>query len=89
MGALCGILCRPRVVSACSDLTRKIKMVRKIYAFTKRVDYTDNLRGVGKTFYNFCRRHRQLRGKAPATRQSITHHVRTAVKMLSYRGASR
>ena len=50
-------------------------LVRKTYAFAKRVEYMDDQCEVDKTFYNFCRKHRGLQGETPAMRQGITDHV--------------
>jgi hypothetical protein len=41
--------------------SRNRYLVRKTYAFAKRVEYMDDQCEVDKTFYNFCRRHRGAR----------------------------
>ena len=48
--------------------SRNRYLVRKTYAFAKRVEYMDDQCKVDKTFYNFCRRHRGLKGETPAMR---------------------
>jgi hypothetical protein len=40
---------------------------------------------VDKIFYNFCPRHRKLRGEMPAMRQEIREHVWSVVEVLGYR----
>jgi hypothetical protein len=67
--------------------SRNRYLVRKTYAFAKRVEYMDDQCAVDKTFYNFCRRHRGLKGETPAMRQGITDHVWSVAEVLSYRGA--
>lgn len=60
---------------------------RKTYAFAKTVPYLDDQCEVDKTFYNFCRRHRGLKGQTPAMRQGIADHVWSVAEVLSYRSA--
>ena len=55
--------------------SRNRYLVRKTYAFAKTVPYLDDQCGVDKTFHNFCRRHRGLKGRTPAMRQGIADHV--------------
>lgn len=68
--------------------SRNRYLVRKTYAFAKRVEYMDDQCEVDKTFYNFCRKHRGLRGETPAMRQGITDHVWSVAEVLGYRSAS-
>jgi transposase-like protein/IS1 family transposase len=68
--------------------SRNRYLVRKTYAFAKLVGYMDDQCEVDKTFYNFCRRHRGLRGETPAMRQGITDHVWSVAEVLGYRSAS-
>ena len=68
--------------------SRNRYLVRKTYAFAKRVEYMDDQCEVDKTFYNFCRRHRGLGGETPAMRQGITDHVWSVAEVLGYRGAA-
>lgn len=68
--------------------SRNRYLVRKTYGFAKLVMYQDGQCEVDKTFYNFCRRHRGLRGETPAMRQRITNHVWSVAEVLSYRSAS-
>jgi transposase-like protein/IS1 family transposase len=68
--------------------SRNRYLVRKTYAFAKMVPYMDDQCEVDKTFYNFCRRHRGLKGETPAMRQGITDHVWTVAEVLGYRSAS-
>lgn len=42
---------------------------RALHGFAKLVTYLDDQCEVDKTFYNFCRRHRGLKGETPAMRQ--------------------
>jgi hypothetical protein len=63
-------------------------LVRKTYAFAKSVPYMDDQCEVDKTFYNFCRKHRGLKGETPAMRQGITDHVWTVAEVLGYRNAA-
>jgi hypothetical protein len=67
--------------------SRNRYLVRKAYAFAKTVPYMDDRREVDKTFYNFCRKHRGLKGETPAMRQGLTDHVWVIAEVLSYRGA--
>lgn len=67
--------------------SRNRYLVRKTYAFAKRVEYMDDQCEVDKTFYNFCRQHRGLKGETPAMRQGITDHVWGIDEVLSYRSA--
>ena len=62
-------------------------LVRKTYAFARRVPYLDDQSEVDKTFYNFCRQHRGLKGETPAMRQGLTDHVWRIAEVLSYRSA--
>lgn len=62
-------------------------LVRKTYAFAKTVPYMDDQCEVDKTVYNFCRKHRGLKGETPAMRQGITDHVWSIAEMLRYRSA--
>jgi len=48
--------------------SRNRYLVRKTYAFAKLVKYMDNQCAVDKTVYNFCRKHRGLKGETPAMR---------------------
>jgi IS1 family transposase len=68
--------------------SRNRYLVRKTYAFAKRVSYMGDQCEVDKTFYNFCRRHRGLKGETPAMRQGITDHVWTVAEVLGYRSAA-
>ena len=68
--------------------SRNRYLVRKTYAFAKLVPYMDDQCEVDKTFYNFCRKHRGLKGETPAMRQGITDHVWSIAEVLGYRGAS-
>ena len=68
--------------------SRNRYLVRKTYAFAKRVPYMDDQCEVDKTFYNFCRRHRGLKGETPAMRQGITDHIWTVAEVLGYRSAA-
>jgi hypothetical protein len=65
--------------------SRNRYLVRKTYAFAKLVSYLDDQCEVDKTFYNFCRKHRGLKGETPAMRQGITDHVWSVAAVLSYR----
>jgi IS1 family transposase len=67
--------------------SRNRYLVRKTYAFAKRVQYMDDQCAVDKTFYNFCRKHRGLKGETPAMRQGITDHVWRIEEVLRYRSA--
>jgi hypothetical protein len=68
--------------------SRNRYLVRKTYAFAKLVEYMDDQCEVDKTFYNFCRQHRGLKGETPAMRQGITDHVWTVAEVLGYRSAA-
>jgi IS1 family transposase len=68
--------------------SRNRYLVRKTYAFAKRVPYLDDQCEVDKTFYNFCRKYRGLKGETPAMRQGITDHVWSVAEVLDYRSAS-
>jgi hypothetical protein len=68
--------------------SRNRYLVRKTYAFAKLVTYMDDQCEVDKTFYNFCRQHRGLKGETPAMRQGITDHVWTVAEVLGYRSAA-
>ena len=68
--------------------SRNRYLVRKTYAFAKTVPYLDDQCEVDKTFYNFCRQHRRLRGETPAMRHGITDHVWSVAEVLGYRGAA-
>lgn len=68
--------------------SRNRYLVRKTYGFAKLVGYMDDQCEVDKTFYNFCRKHRGLRGETPAMRQGITDHVWSVAEVLGYRSAS-
>ena len=59
-----------------------------VYAFAKTVPYMDDQCEVDKTFYNFCRKHRGLKGETPAMRQGITDHVWSVAEVLGYRSAA-
>jgi IS1 family transposase len=67
--------------------SRNRYLVRKTYAFAKRVPYMDDQCEVDKTVYNFCRKHRGLKGETPAIRQGITDHVWSMAEVLRYRSA--
>jgi hypothetical protein len=45
--------------------SRNRYLVRKTYAFAKWVEYVDDQCEVDKTFYNFCRKYRGLKGETP------------------------
>ncbi len=62
--------------------------MRKTYGFAKLVPYLDDQCEVDKTFYNFCRKHRGLRGETPAMRHGLTDHVWSIAEVLGYRSAS-
>jgi hypothetical protein len=68
--------------------SRNRYLVRKTYGFAKKVQYMDDQCEVDKTFYNFCRKHRGLKGETPAMRQGITDHVWTVAEVLGYRSAA-
>ena len=68
--------------------SRNRYLVRKSYAFAKRVTYMDDQCEVDKTFYNFCRKHRGLKGETPAMRHGITDHVWSVAEVLGYRSAA-
>lgn len=68
--------------------SRNRYLVRKTYAFAKTVPYMDDQCEVDKTFYNFCRKHRGLKGETPAMRQGITDHVWSVAEVLGYRSAA-
>lgn len=68
--------------------SRNRYLVRKTYGFAKRVGYMDDQCEVDKTFYNFCRKHRGLKGETPAIRQGITDHVWSVAEVLGYRSAA-
>lgn len=68
--------------------SRNRYLVRKTYGFAKLVTYMDDQCEVDKTFYNFCRKHRGLKGETPAMRQGITDHVWTVAEVLGYRSAA-
>jgi len=68
--------------------SRNRYLVRQTYAFAKRVEYMDDQCEVDKTFYNFCRKHRGLKGETPAMRHGLTDHVWTVAEVLGYRSAS-
>ena len=68
--------------------SRNRYLVRKTYAFAKTVPYLDDQCGVDKTFYNFCRKHRGLKGQTPAMRQGIADHIWSVAEVLGYRSAS-
>jgi transposase-like protein len=68
--------------------SRNRYLVRKTYGFAKTVPYMDDQCEVDKTFYNFCRRHRGLKGETPAMRHGLTDHVWTVAEVLGYRSAS-
>ncbi|MBA3242876.1 MAG: hypothetical protein H0T60_16765 [Acidobacteria bacterium] len=67
--------------------SRNRYLVRKTYGFAKRVEYMDDQCEVDKTFYNFCRRHRGLKGETPAMRHGLTDHVWSVAEVLGYRSA--
>jgi hypothetical protein len=67
--------------------SRNRYLVRKTYAFAKRVGYMDDQCAVDETVYNFCRKHRGLKGKTPGMRQGITDHVWSVAEVLRYRSA--
>jgi transposase-like protein len=68
--------------------SRNRYLVRKTYGFAKLGTYMDEQCEVDKTFYNFCRKHRGLRGETPAMRQGITDHVWSVAEVLGYRSAA-
>jgi hypothetical protein len=68
--------------------SRNRYLVRKTYGFAERVPYLDDQCEVDKTFYNFCRKHRGLKGETPAMRQGITDHVWSVDEVLRYRNAA-
>ena len=67
--------------------SRNRYLVRKTYAFAKKVEYLDDQCAMDKTVYNFCRKHRGLKGETPAMRQGITNHVWSVAEVLRYRSA--
>jgi IS1 family transposase len=67
--------------------SRNRYLVRKTYAFAKKVSCMDDQCAVDKTVYNFCRKHRGLKGETPAMRQGITDHVWHIDEVLRYRSA--
>lgn len=80
--------CLPRISSDGTAWSRNRYLVRKSYAFAKTVPYMDDQCEVDKTFYNFCRKHRGLKGETPAMRQGITDHVWSVAEVLGYRSAA-
>lgn len=68
--------------------SRNRYLVRKTYGFAKLVEYMDDQCEVDKTFHNFCRKHRGLKGETPAMRQGITDHVWSVAEVLGYRSAA-
>lgn len=68
--------------------SRNRYLVRKTYAFAKTVLYMDDQCEVYKTFYNFCRKHRGLKGETPSMRHGLTDHVWTVAEVLGYRSAA-
>jgi transposase-like protein len=68
--------------------SRNRYLVRKTYGFAKTVPYMDDQCEVDKTFYNFCRGHRGLKGETPAMRHGLTDHVWTVAEVLGYRSAA-
>lgn len=68
--------------------SRNRYLVRKTYAFAKLVPYLGDQCEVDKTFYNFCRKHRGLKGATPAMRHGLTDHVWSIAEVLGYRSAS-
>ena len=68
--------------------SRNRYLVRKTYAFAKSVPYMDDQCELDKTFYNFCRKHRGLKGETPAMRHGITDHVWSVAEVLGYRSAA-
>jgi len=67
--------------------SRNRYLVRKTYAFAKKVQYMDDQCAVDKTLYNFCRKHRGLKGETPAMRQGLTNHIWSVAEVLRYRSA--
>lgn len=67
--------------------SRNSYLTRKTYAFAKRVTYMDDQCALDKTCYNFCRKHRGLKGATPAMRQGLTDHVWSIAEVMRYRGA--
>jgi IS1 family transposase len=67
--------------------SRNRYLVRRTYSFAKKVEYMDYQCAMDKTCYNFCRKHRGLKGETPAMRQGITNHVWSVVEVLRYRSA--
>ena len=68
--------------------SRNRYLVRKTYAFAKRVPYLNDQCEVDKIFYNFCRQHRGLKGETPAMRHGLTDHVWSVAEVLGYRGGT-
>lgn len=68
--------------------SRNRYQVRKTYVFAKPAGYMDDQCEVNKTFYNFCRRRRRLRGETPAMRRGITDRVWSVAEALGYRSAA-
>lgn len=68
--------------------SRNRYLVRKTSAFAKRVESMDDQCEVDQTFYNFCRRHRGLKGETPAMRHGLTDHVWSVAEVLGYRSAA-
>lgn len=68
--------------------SRNSYLIRKSYAFAKQVTYMDDQCAVDKTFYNFCQRHRGLKGKTPAMQQGLTDHVWAIAEVLRYRAGA-
>jgi hypothetical protein len=68
--------------------SRNRYLVCKTYGFAKRVEYMDDQCEVYKTFYNFCRQHRELKGETPAMRHGLTDHIWPVAEVLGYRSAA-
>ncbi len=67
--------------------SRNRYLVRKTIAFAKLVEYMQDQCVLDKVFYNFCRKHRGLKGETPAQRQGISDHVWSIAEVLRYRAA--
>ena len=67
--------------------SRNRYLTRKTYEFAKLVEYMDDQCILDKVFYNFCRRHRGLKGQTPAQRHGVSDHVWSIAEVLRYRPA--
>lgn len=59
------------------------RFTRLTNAFSKKLTNHAYMLAITMVYYNFCRKHRSLGGKTPATAAGITSHVWTASDLLS------